>query len=233
MTNVGPNESRVRVRDGIYFCHSDGPYVFLDLTRDKYFLLDLDSSNRFKELAAASGIVSDETKALTDELLQCGILDSSINGDFGHETNSVSTSLKTLIDLDSPSEIAIRLPHVISFMLAYGRAWVLVRARSTQYLVDRVRGRRKSKQARIDHKRLRDLVSSFQYLATFFYSRQDQCFLDAVVLMEYLALNSIYATWVFAVTAHPFSAHCWVQLNEFLLNDRATKVMPFTPILAA
>ena len=36
---------------------------------------------------------------------------------------------------------------------------------------------------------------------------------------------------VFAVMTRPFAAHCWVQLDETVLNDRLDHVRKFTPIL--
>ncbi|RYG35012.1 MAG: lasso peptide biosynthesis B2 protein [Burkholderiales bacterium] len=57
------------------------------------------------------------------------------------------------------------------------------------------------------------------------------CLYDALALVEFLALRKLYATWVFAVQAQPFGAHCWVQTGEHLLNEATEYAQEFTPIM--
>lgn len=46
-----------------------------------------------------------------------------------------------------------------------------------------------------------------------------RCFIQSMMLMKFLAAHGVYASWVFGVRTHPFEAHCWVELNEMVLND--------------
>ena len=60
-----------------------------------------------------------------------------------------------------------------------------------------------------------------------------RCLLDSLALSAWLAPQGISARLVFGVTARPFSAHCWLQVPETLLNDSYDHVSRFTPILVA
>jgi hypothetical protein len=56
------------------------------------------------------------------------------------------------------------------------------------------------------------------------------CLARSMLLLEFLRLNGIHANWIFGVRTRPFSAHCWVQAGETVLNDSVDHVRWFTPI---
>ena len=55
------------------------------------------------------------------------------------------------------------------------------------------------------------------------------CLLDSVAL--YLFLRDSRVELVFGVSIEPFAAHCWLERDNFLLNDELDHVRHFTPIL--
>jgi hypothetical protein len=57
------------------------------------------------------------------------------------------------------------------------------------------------------------------------------CLTDSLALVRWLGRSG--ASLVFGVKLEPFSAHCWVQLDELLLNDRADTVAQFQPVRVA
>lgn len=59
------------------------------------------------------------------------------------------------------------------------------------------------------------------------------CLLDSLALDSLLARTGLGATLVFGVCPTPFSAHCWLQTDELILNDSFDHVSRFTPIYAA
>jgi len=61
---------------------------------------------------------------------------------------------------------------------------------------------------------------------------QGQCLYRAALLRQYLGRDRGLATWVFGVTTWPFAAHCWLQVDDLVLNDRLDQVQRYTPILA-
>lgn len=61
---------------------------------------------------------------------------------------------------------------------------------------------------------------------------QGQCLYRAYLLRAFLASRGRGATWVFGVRTWPFSAHCWLQVGDVLLDDDLDRVALYTPILA-
>jgi hypothetical protein len=57
------------------------------------------------------------------------------------------------------------------------------------------------------------------------------CLLDSLTLDRWLARHGIGSQLVFGITAEPFTAHCWLQTSDSILNDSFDHVSGFTPIL--
>lgn len=62
--------------------------------------------------------------------------------------------------------------------------------------------------------------------------RQGQCLYRAYLLRAFLAARGRGSTWVFGVRTWPFSAHCWLQVGDVLLDDDLDRIALYTPILA-
>lgn len=60
---------------------------------------------------------------------------------------------------------------------------------------------------------------------------QGACLLQAALLLQYLDRSGLTADWVFGVRTWPFSAHCWVQAGDTVLNDTVERVAPYRAIL--
>ncbi|MGX1693463.1 lasso peptide biosynthesis B2 protein [Brevundimonas naejangsanensis] len=61
---------------------------------------------------------------------------------------------------------------------------------------------------------------------------QGQCLYRAYLLRAFLASRGRGATWIFGVRTWPFSAHCWLQVGDVLLDDDLDRVALYTPIMA-
>lgn len=59
------------------------------------------------------------------------------------------------------------------------------------------------------------------------------CLLDSLALDRLLFREGLGATLVFGVCPTPFSAHCWLQTPDLVLNDSFDHVTRFTPIYAS
>lgn len=62
---------------------------------------------------------------------------------------------------------------------------------------------------------------------------QGVCLYRAYTLRRFLWSGGQDACWVFGVRTWPFSAHCWLQAGDVLLDDDLDRVALYTPILAA
>ncbi|WP_312062938.1 lasso peptide biosynthesis B2 protein [Brevundimonas sp.] len=56
--------------------------------------------------------------------------------------------------------------------------------------------------------------------------------LSGLSVARVLASRGRGATWVFGVRTWPFSAHCWLQVGDVLLDDDLDRVALYTPIMA-
>lgn len=59
---------------------------------------------------------------------------------------------------------------------------------------------------------------------------ETSCLLDSLAMVIFLARRGMYSEIVFGVVDVPFSAHCWVQVRELVLNDTVGNAKAHTPI---
>lgn len=60
---------------------------------------------------------------------------------------------------------------------------------------------------------------------------QGACLFQALVLRLFLRRGGVGCAWVFGVRTWPFSAHCWLQSGDLVLNDLAERVGAYRPIM--
>lgn len=58
-----------------------------------------------------------------------------------------------------------------------------------------------------------------------------QCLLRAFILLRLLRRQGLDANWVFGVQTWPFHAHCWLQVEDLVLDDPAERTWGYTPIM--
>ncbi len=59
----------------------------------------------------------------------------------------------------------------------------------------------------------------------------NRCLPDSVGLATMLVTNGIAATMVIGVRTAPFASHCWVQIDDVLVNEAVDHVRGFSPLL--
>jgi hypothetical protein len=59
-----------------------------------------------------------------------------------------------------------------------------------------------------------------------------KCLIRSFVLLRFLQRSGQRADWVFGVATWPFSAHCWIQSGDWVLDDHWERLLVFEPILA-
>lgn len=58
-----------------------------------------------------------------------------------------------------------------------------------------------------------------------------KCLLRSFLLLRYLHRHGQNAAWVFGVTTWPFDAHCWLQVEDVVLDDELDRVARYTPLM--
>ncbi|MEO7679089.1 MAG: lasso peptide biosynthesis B2 protein, partial [Sphingomonas sp.] len=58
----------------------------------------------------------------------------------------------------------------------------------------------------------------------------DQCLPRSIAVAHRMIDRNTRPTLVIGVRAQPFAAHCWIECDDLLVNDRYDTVRAFTPI---
>jgi hypothetical protein len=104
---------------------------------------------------------------------------------------------------------------------------------STVHHIVRRRARHATALQSDDLSALSRLVTVFRRLRPLLPPTGAPCLLRSIALLEFLAVYGHFPRLVFGVQAQPFSAHCWVQHADMLLNATLEDAVAFTPIMIA
>lgn len=188
------------LRPGLSYCLIDGHPIFLDIDEDRYFRIE---GTREAEFLA---------RANTDRPPDVYIPQparSAIELASGPRAANVATVLRVLA-------LTLRM-----------RRWLHRRALK-DILHDVVRCR-EAAQPHPQEARLLDATQRF-LRARLTVPIDPSCLMDSLALTTYLAARGMPSRIVFGVTDSPFSAHCWVQVGDLVLNDTVGNAMAYMPI---
>lgn len=211
--------------EGIHFCKSGDQFIVLDEIRDRYFRL---SPGLGSLLAGATELLSDGTGGLS-RLLDMGIVAKGAQ----REIVQASTIVPTASVLEGagrglPSTQTI-IPQAAGSLLS---AYLSLKVHGFYHCLGHVaeRKRRGASNARSSPDELHGLAASFEH-ARRLLPVKGRCLPDSLALIRFLAGRRFTdVQLVIGVRTRPFSAHCWVQTEDILLNEVADYAAAFTPI---
>ncbi|AOH37236.1 lasso peptide biosynthesis B2 protein [Luteimonas sp. JM171] len=217
---------RYVLREDLSFCHVGGCLVFFDIGSDQYLRLPSTLG------AALVKYLSSESPSHinVDELVARNIL--------VEQGDSAPASRPTAIPpTRSSMEEAHPLPRV-SFLQALEALALVVHTQMTLKLrpfkhVLRIAG---APAQTFEAPPLEQQV--IKEAAAFRRSRlyipvEMRCLVDSIALARFLRRRKRNVHVVFGVAVDPFSAHCWVQAGDLVLNDTLGNVTSHTPIRVA
>ena len=219
----------------IYFCASDGAYIFLDARADRYFAYTGDTARLFSEIISTDRTeqLSQDAERFTDHLLRSGVLlrpaakAQPLKACTAARPETSRFEQACLLAADA------KYSEWSNMLTALARSWSLKRMHSLRGVIS---GARRWKQnIPSGHERMLDdvagLTAQFLALAPFLFTTKDACLFRSLFLMRFLAGHGITVTWTFGVRLAPFGAHCWVEYDGAVLNDHLEHVGGFAPIL--
>lgn len=204
----------------------NGLIIFLDLDRDRYYCLP---GKRLGATPRAQLLTLKREKSAQAVLRNRGLVaDERASG------QPMSFTDYPLPTADVPhSGISVNLLNRRKVVAGLNRADRILSARPIAHIVRERRER--CSVARTggsdDAKAIRRAIQFEIWRPSI--SRVDQCLADSLALLEFLEGNGHTADWVFAVTAPPFAAHCWVQIGSTVLNDTLDHARLYVPIMVA
>ncbi|SFS78536.1 lasso peptide biosynthesis B2 protein [Brevundimonas viscosa] len=210
-----PLETRP-VAAGVFMARVGDDVVLLDLRSDAYACL----------AGVGDGLVLTEAGVRAD----LGLLDLLADADLlerdpGPPRRPLPTA--PLRELDLP-RLRWPLAHASSLLAA---AWRAASVGSRAPIRDLIGALPPPPSARPDPARVASVVSGFRRLLPWV-PGQGACLYRAFVLLTMLRRVGQDATWVFGVRTWPFGAHCWLQLEDAVLDDDPERVARYTPIMA-
>lgn len=196
------------------FCRIDGRPIFLDLKKDRYFRLSEPAEIAFLQHIESPGCFTDSTALLLD----LGILEEKT------ASSSVSSS-----PLEAATQSAMELadsgacgPRLVAEVMAdvYSTHFQL-KAIGLKATTQRVFGDSWSSRDQPPPNKKSQLLSAAQSFlkARRFAPIQTRCLLDSLSMARFLKRRRLSSKVIIGVTGDPFTAHCWVQSGNLILND--------------
>jgi hypothetical protein len=218
-----------RFREGLHGVDVGGRAILLDLMADRYFAGKPRLNAALVEFLACDGGagISDQTiQILSDACL-------IVKRDKLPTLHSSGCAVRPCHDLD------IRASHSIAPILL-GKAAILQfaynafpsRRRLSRVVLDVQRARsRITSPAAAEEDRYRLIAGCFERLEPIF-PPANRCLQRTASFLALCHMLGCRPTFVVGVQASPFSAHCWVQDGDRVINDRLENVAPYVPILS-
>jgi hypothetical protein len=221
-----------------FVCAVGTDVIVLDLKRDKYFAFERDfwepivrCIGGWPEEAVPCDDTAPDSTALA-QLMANGLLTD--NGQEGKDATpaAVAMASSSLIEDFQIQPPAVRAGHVCVFVGAIVAALLRLRFQPIERVIAGVLDRRSTRSVQAsDIATLRDLTEIFRRLRPLLFSSRDHCLFESLALLNFLSHYGIQPTWVFGVTAAPFSAHCWLQAGQVACNDPLDQIRRYTPIM--
>ncbi len=203
----------------IHVASIEDDLVALDLENDAYFCLP--GLGRHL-IDAGDGQWTASNAVIADGLLETGLFQTAVSH---RSAPAPSSAVRTSRRYEGPSPgrmAVVTLAAVIAV-----EAW-RIHGRSLKALIGR------SPNLSLRHDQAAEAMADARLFDRWmpWVPGQGQCLYRAYLLRAFLASRGRGATWVFGVRTWPFSAHCWLQVGDVLLDDDLDRVALYTPILA-
>lgn len=204
------------VNASVHIANAGGVLVFLDLAADRYCAFDRSWSER---ALSPDG----DTVSVQERLNKAGL-----GGGPHQKTLAITLHPRATRDASIHDRLASPASAPAVF-LGRARAAAAFRRHSIESIVARRALMRAHGKDRIPPRE-----EILRYCATEVLARREgDCLTRALGLLLHLGRRGSGLDWVFGVTGAPFSAHCWIQAGDEVLNDSIEVTRAYTPILIA
>lgn len=217
------------LRDNLHHCTVSGRTIILDLEADRYHALPPGMDAAFSRVVAGELCDADDALMLQD-LLQHGMLIRQAHAPRVSVRPGIVPALRDLAACwpGRPRPSTIMQVAVAQCTAAWrlrftGLPTILRSLQCRKTMVADCDGGGR------DHA-YAGLAAAFEALSPLF-RRSERCLVRSLAYHALCSRRGLAAQLVFGVQASPFSAHCWVQQGDLVLNDSIDNVRPFTPIM--
>lgn len=214
----------IGLRQGVSFCEASDRLVFLDIRTDRYFALRPEAETAFRRLAEGT-IRTAESPELRHLLHRGFLVEAAVSPP--RPCIPPPAPHSSVLDGELP-KVPVRA--LVCAASALARTRLQLRTRGLASVLRSVSASKARKRRTPSPDTPERVAASFEHSALLTRSH-DQCLIRSAAAAIRLASLGAAAELVIGVRVRPFAAHCWIQMNDRLMNDRRDVVRAYTPIL--
>lgn len=236
---------RLLLHRDVYFCEVDQGAVFLDLERERYFAVDTTTVSALASVVEgwpnrATAATECPKPPETDLCLSAikSMIDSGVlTSDATEGKNPTIPHVEMLDSVEGAPIRPLSLHSRVRLMLTLSASIISVklslRRNSLRHLLAPLNTSPSHTKTPVGGGSAAEIGGIFRRLRPWFYSAEDVCLWDSLVMTEFLKRSGYSPTFILGIVPKPFAAHAWVQLGAVVMNDTLEKVQEFTPIFVS
>lgn len=217
------------LRDDVSFCWVDGRPVFLDTGSDRYFQLSPSLERVFIAYFGDAGCAQGDLSGLIEKSILVRVATDAAR------LSAVRIDRPSYSAFEQPSSREpVRLIVLLEVLAIVCLTSLQMRRHALKAILASLDSYRKLRTTpsaldcpidpRLTH-------AAIEFMRARLYVPVEMvCLLDSLSMVRFLARRGLSANVVFGVACDPFSAHCWVQANDWILNDTVGNASAHTPI---
>lgn len=197
----------------------DGRPVFIDIANDQYFRLPEHLEVEFLGLLPSAPRFPEASRALREAL--------GLDDNYPALAPFRSAMPKHSLVMDQPRAPA-RIVDVLRLWRILRKVRRTIKAAPLSACLARLKNKRAEQGENASDTQIIDATTKY-LAARRLIPIAEHCLTDSFALLAWLG-PAQGADLIFGVKLDPFAAHCWVQLDTLLLNDRLDVIERFQPI---
>lgn len=217
--------TRYTVRDGLSFCQVDGHFVFLDVDSDRYFRLPDSLDHALATYLDGSGPPEADISGLVAQNI---LVDRPSAAPCNRQR--LRPAARSAMEAPTSSR-KLRPLELLEVLAVVVRTRVALKLWPLKVVLGSLGAdpAHAAPHAAAFEGRLSEAAAVYRR-ARLYVPIDMCCLLDSVALATFLRKRRLHAHVVFGIALDPFSAHCWVQADDLVLNDTVGNVNSHTPI---
>jgi len=217
------------MRDDLSFCRVGEQLVFLDVGNDRYFHLPCSMEQALTAYLDGVGCSDADITRLVERKILVEQT-STVTGSRPDITPAVRSAVEA-----PPQPRSLRVYELMEVFAIVLITRMKLKNSTLKRTLDGITADRHNQTtvtkplAELTEQRLCDAAAVFRR-ARLYVPIEMRCLLDSIAMTRFLLRRGIHAHVVFGIDLDPFSAHCWVQADDLVLNDTVGNVTSHTPI---
>ena len=217
------------LRKDLSYCRVGDQLVFMDIGSDRYFQIP----HRFEQIFLAHVNGFEDLDSGISYLIERSILVEQTKRAVDSRPDIQPAVRSAMEAPHNPQRLRVReLIEVFAIVL---RTRFDMKTSTLSRILDRLSAERYLRAAQamppanLSEHHIANAVAAFRR-GRLYVPIEMCCLLDSMAMTRFLLRRRIHAHVVFGIALDPFSAHCWVQVGDLVLNDSVGNVHSHTPI---